>query len=173
MEISDQSSELAGVTFVPGTHIALVGDGTSSTTHTNITVSQAQDYTAQVIGAASGNTVTPGTKTQAGAGVTPSGSTVNTITYLTGIQTDAYGNVVNGSVKAETLTLVDTHNTAEAVVGASVDNGVATVSIDVANSDGTTTNAESFSLHSETLTISEGAANTTNEIHAELLWGSF
>ena len=166
---------IAGFNIVPGVasgdtgatdgHITVTGS--VSGTMATIKVAQAQDYTAQKIGTANNtDTVTPTTVSQT------ANSSSGTITYLTGIQTDAYGNIVDGSIKAETLTLVDTHNLVESIsttVADDATNGGKKVTIGASQSDGDTIASGNFTLRSDNITIS----NSSNVITANLEWGTF
>ena len=161
IEIDDQAGELAGATFAAGTHMSVTGtaDGTSDT-HTTITIAQAQDYTAQTVSGSSSAV------TQASAG-----ATATQVTYVTGIQTDAYGNVVNNSITTQTLTLTDTHNRLSDLEATVTSSGnVSTITIDANDTDGSTITGATFSIGSNNLTITD---DTNGNITANLEWGSF
>lgn len=166
IEINDHNTELGGMTIAAGTHIGV--SGSASGNHVTVTVAQAQDYTAQKLSAAgTGDTITPTTVTQASAGETPTA-----VTVLTGIETDAYGNVVNGSITAKTVTLTDTHNyLSDMEVTGSASNNNATITMTVNDHDNHNATG-TFSLKSSSLTITTDSTNS-NEIIANLVWGTF
>lgn len=163
IEVHDGAGELTGATFVPGTHISLSGDANgTSDTHTNITIAQAADYTAQ--------TVTGSTTAITQTGADNTGSKTTDITYISGIATDTYGNVVNSSVKTQTVTLIDTHNhLTEIDTSVSASGNVATVTIGATDEDQSTITDGTFSIGSSNLTIT----NSGTAITANLEWGTF
>lgn len=136
--------------------------GVKDGNHTTITI--AQDTTGYTALDMSGAT-TP--VTQAGQGETPT-----TVTYVTGLDVDAYGNVVAGSVTTQQLTLTDTHNylTDMEVTGSASGNN-ATITMRVNDHDNHSATG-TIGLSSSSLTITTDSTDS-NKIIANLEWGSF
>lgn len=160
IEVNDNGNEMGGMSLAAGAHMAVTGvkDGN----HTTITI--AQDTTGYTALDMSGAT-TP--VTQAGQGETPT-----TVTYVTGLDVDAYGNVVAGSVTTQQLTLTDTHNylTDMEVTGSASGNN-ATITMRVNDHDNHSATG-TIGLSSSSLTITTDSTDS-NKIIANLEWGSF
>ena len=151
----------AGIKIAAGTHAA-VSHALSGNTITT-TVSQAQDYTAQDV---EGST----------ADVTQTRGSDTSFTAITAIETDAYGNVVDGSIKTKTFNVsggakVDTvtEQITHTVSGATVTTLVKDTASAVAKSG-------SYSVSSDNLTITNGTNDGTTasaNLKINLEWGSF
>ena len=168
IEITDSNNanaELAGFDLVAGTGIDL--SGSVDNKHTTITISQDDNYTAQHnndtgrVGASASN-------------VTQTAKNSATFTAVTEIETDAYGNVVDGSIKTQTFTVVDTHNTlseisVDAVVDSSSGVDTATFSIGASDSDSSSITSGNIVLKSRTIAMTE----SDDQVTMELVWGTF
>lgn len=161
--VKDQSGLIAGVAVASGTHVEVVG--TTSGKTTTFTVNQKADYTAQdVAGSAADVTLAAATKTPTSA----------EFTAVTEIETDAYGNVVNGSIKTKKLTVRDTHANISKVdtgvtVAASKDK--ATITTGVTDTD-TVSKTDTFALSSTSLEITS-VGTESKEAAINLVWGTF
>lgn len=160
IEINDNGSEIGGISLAAGAHMAVTGSKDGN--HTTITI--AQDTTGYTALDMSGATTAV---TQAGQGETPT-----TVTYVTGLDVDAYGNVVAGSVTTQQLTLTDTHNyLSDMEVTGSASGNNATITMTVNDHDNHSATG-TIGLRSSSLTITTDSTNS-NEIIANLEWGSF
>lgn len=142
----------------------------NSTTKTNvITVAQKQDYTAQTIAGSTSNVTLSKADTP---GNNDDGSTSASFTAVTAIQTDAYGNVVNGSIQTKQFTVVDSHaNINQVSNSTSVNNNLATITTTVSDTD-TVSKSGNFKLGTNgTIAITQNA--TAGRVDIDLVWGTF
>ena len=152
--------------------IAITGDATSHISATStvgannslaVVISQLADYTAQTVAGSAAN-------------VTQQDNTNATFTAITEIQTDAYGNVVDGSIKTATFTVKDTHANISNVKIETETATTNTINIKTTVTDSDlTSRTGSFKLTSNNLTISQqtGASGNPDTVTVDLLWGSF
>ena len=161
--VKDQSGLIAGIAVADGTHIDVVG--TTSGKTTTFTINQKADYTAQdVAGSTADVTLAAATKTPTSA----------EFTAVTEIETDAYGNVVNGSIKTKKLTVRDTHaNISQVATGVTVaaSKDKATITTGVTDTD-TVTKTDTFALSSTSLEITS-VGTESKEAAINLVWGTF
>lgn len=163
LAIEDNSIELGSLSLVAGDKIAITS--TASNGGLVTTIGQASDYTAQTV---AGYTTA----------VTQTDHESVTFDVLTGITTDVYGNVVNGSVKSASITIKDTHaNIEEVNINASDVSGetnTVQISTEVVDSDNVG-KQHSFKLASQNLTVSSQQGSSTNPdtVSINLEWGSF
>ena len=95
-------------------------------------------------------------------------------TAVTEIETDAYGNVVNGSIKTKKLTVRDTHaNISQVVTGVEVADtkDKATITTGVTDTD-TVSKTDTFALSSTSLEITS-VGSGSKEAAINLVWGTF
>ena len=149
----------AYIKVAAGTHTAVSHSASGSVITT--TVGQAADYTAQTAtGSASDVSLTPATSNTA---------TSAEFTAVTGIETDVYGNVVNGSVKTAKFTVKDSHANINSVSQtSSVSNNVATITTTVADTDAVSKSG-TMTLTSDNLTLTASGSQTK----LNLEWGTF
>ena len=149
----------AYIKVAAGTHTAVSHSASGSVITT--TVGQAADYTAQTAtGSASDVSLTPATSNTA---------TSAEFTAVTGIETDAYGNVVNGSVKTAKFTVKDSHANINSVSQtSSVSNNIATITTTVADTDAVSKSG-TMTLTSDNLTLTASGSQTK----LNLEWGTF
>ena len=161
--VKDQSGLIAGIAVADGTHIDVVGTTNGKTT--TFTINQKADYTAQdVAGSTADVTLAAATKTPTSA----------EFTAVTEIETDAYGNVVNGSIKTKKLTVRDTHaNISQVATGVEVAStkDKATITTGVTDTD-TVSKTDTFALSSTSLEITSVGAES-KEAAINLVWGTF
>lgn len=161
-DINDNGTSIGGLTFAAGTHAAVTAVASNSNKDLTVTIGQATDYTAQT---ATGTT----TATSLDAASAPATPTTATFTAVTGIQTDTYGNVVDGSITTAQLTVTDSHANIDSVTNTvSTTNNVATVTTTVIDTD-TASDNDSFSITSGNFTV----ASANKQISISLEWGSF
>lgn len=165
IDVKDNGVSLGSLALTAGTKMTITSTKTGTALVT--TIDQKQDYTAQ-------------TATGSATNVTQVEHTDATFTAVTGIATDAYGNVVNGSVKTATFTVKDTHANVNAVtINATkqTDNGdVQSVNIETKVEDTDNTHKEhSYKLASASLSMSvtQGSGTNPDTIAVNLEWGSF
>lgn len=161
--VKDQSGLIAGIAVADGTHIDVVGTTNGKTT--TFTINQKADYTAQDV---AGSTVDV---TLAAATKTPTSAE---FTAVTEIETDAYGNVVNGSIKTKKLTVRDTHaNISGVTTGVTVTDAKdkATITTGVTDTD-TVSKSDTFALSSTSLEITS-VGSGSKEAAINLVWGTF
>lgn len=159
VQVNDQAGELAGLTLASGAHMAVTGSVSGK--HTTITI--AQDTTGYTALDMSGATTAV---TQGGYGETPT-----QVTYVTGLDVDAYGNVVANSVTTQTLTLTDTHNKIDSFTSAvtATDTDNANIALTIADHDGNQNKVANIGVVSDSLDLSV----SSGKLSAELVWGSF
>lgn len=161
--VKDQSGLIAGVAVASGTHVDVVG--TTNGKLTTFTVNQKADYTAQdVAGSTADVTLAAATETPTSA----------EFTAVTEIETDAYGNVVNGSIKTKKLTVRDTHaNISQVATGIEVAStkDKATITTGVTDTD-TVSKTDTFALSSTSLEITS-VGTESKEAAINLVWGTF
>ena len=161
--VKDQSGLIAGVAVASGTHVEVVG--TTSGKTTTFTINQKADYAAQdVAGSTADVTLAAATKTPTSA----------EFTAVTEIETDAYGNVVNGSIKTKKLTVRDTHaNISNVSTGVEVAStkDKATITTGVTDTD-TVSKTDTFALSSTSLEITS-VGTESKEAAINLVWGTF
>lgn len=161
--VKDQSGLIAGVAVADGTHIDVVG--TTSGKTTTFTINQKADYTAQNVAGSTADV------TLAAAGKTPTSAE---FTAVTEIQTDAYGNVIDGSIKTKKLTVRDTHaNISMVTSGVEVAStkDKATITTGVTDTD-TVSKSDTFALSSTSLEIT-AVGTASKEAAINLVWGTF
>lgn len=114
-----------------------------------------------------GNTTTAGST----ADVAQTAQSSKEFTAITSLTYDKYGHVQSASTQK--LTVVDTHNdvtdvaiAAQAVTGSTTD---ATIGINVKTADTTAGVSDTFTVHSDSLTVGASSGNLT----LNLTWGSF
>ena len=162
--IKDQSGLIAGIQIADGTHVDVVG--TTNGKLTTFTVNQKADYTAQNV---TGSTADV---TLAAANSTPTSAE---FTAITEIKTDAYGNVIDDSIKTKKITVKDTHANIS-----NVTNGIAvtdtkdkvTITTAVTDTDIVSKN-DNFALSSTSLEITKIGAADSKEAAINLVWGTF
>ena len=159
--ISDGTNNgAAGIKVAAGTHIAATHalNGNVITT----TVAQAADYTAQDV---EGST----------AGVTQTQGSDASFTAVTAIETDAYGNVVNGSIKTQQFTVKGGSKIDSVVEQVTHDSTGASVKTIVSGNASDTANG-TFKVISDNLTITNGTntgSTSTTNVKINLEWGTF
>ena len=158
---------LAGITINGGNHITATGSVSGKVN--TITIDQTADYTAQnTTGMTSTNDVT---HSRATGTTNPSTAT---FTAVTGLQTDAYGNVVDGSVKVSTLTVTDSHaNISSVTPSVTVDNNKATVKYTVGDSDNKSANGSFYLDTTGSVSITKGSVSGEQTVVIDVVWGSF
>lgn len=162
LSVKDGNIEIGGINIAAGTHITATGSYTDGDTSTTITIAQKDDYTAQNVAGSADNV------TQSAGGQSAGTATFEAITA---IQTDVYGNVVNGSIQKKQFTVTDTHNKLEEIeISGSATNNVATITVGASDADRNTITSGSFSIGSDNLTITSTSAGA---ITANLEWGTF
>lgn len=164
--VTDNGTEIVGLTVAAGAKMAVTGTLDNSGKHTTITVAQSTDgYTART---GAGGT---GTVTQVAASGTTSSSVVDSISYVTDLSVDAYGNVTG--VTTQTLNLTDTHNYLQDIeVTGTSNNNIATMTIGGTNNDGSTLNSGTLVVKSNDLSVTTGGTGG-NEVTINMVWGSF
>lgn len=158
--------QVAKMQLTAGNGISL-SRSTASGTTSNVIIDQDASYTTATMSGGTGNV------TQLGAGEDAAAGKVSTITYVTGFNVDAYGNVggpSSNSITTQTLTLKDTHNLVTATTtNVATSNNTTTVTIGAQQSDGDSIVTSGFSLHSDNITISSSGTAIT----ANFEWGEF
>ena len=150
----------AGIKVAAGTHIAATHALSGNTITT--TVAQAQDYTAQDVEGSTGN-------------VTQTLGSDATFTAITAIETDAYGNVVDGSIKTQTFSVKGGAKINTVVDQVKHDSTGAEVKTIVSDTSGASANG-TFKMVSDNLTITNGTndgTTATTNVKVNLEWGTF
>lgn len=166
--INDQTTHiLAGITINGGNHISTSGSVSGQVN--TITVNQAADYTAQN---------TTGMTTTGDVALNRATGSVNPqsvdFVAITGIQTDTYGNVVDGSIKTSKLTVVDSHaNITSVTPNVSVTNNKATVKYTVGDSDNKSANGSFYLDTTGSVSITKGSVSGEQTVVIDVVWGSF
>lgn len=161
--VKDQSGLIAGIAVADGTHIDVVG--TTSGKTTTFTINQKADYTAQDVAGSTADV------TLAAATNKPTSAEFIAVTE---IETDAYGNVVDGSIKTKKFTVRDTHaNISQVTTGIEVAStkDKATITTGVTDTD-TVSKTDTFALSSTSLEITSVGAES-KEAAINLVWGTF
>lgn len=161
--VKDQSGLIAGIAVADGTHIDVVG--TTSGKTTTFTINQKADYTAQDVAGSTADV------TLAAATNKPTSAEFIAVTE---IETDAYGNVVDGSIKTKKFTVRDTHaNISQVATGIEVAStkDKATITTGVTDTD-TVSKTDTFALSSTSLEITSVGAES-KEAAINLVWGTF
>lgn len=154
--ITDNNVSIGGIAISSDNHITTTGSVSNGVN--TITIEQSADYTAQT---ASGSA----------ANVTQSEEETKTFTAVTAIQTDAFGNVVDGSIQTKTLTVTDTHShPADVVAQVSSSNNNATVGITVTDTDAQQSTTGEFHI---TTTGSVAVTTTSDTVNLDIVWGTF
>lgn len=151
----------AGFSLIDGTHTNVTFTKSGDTV-TGI-VSQAADYTAQNVVGSNTN-------------VTQSEGTEATFTAITAIQTDAYGNVVDGSIQTKTFTVSGGPTIQSVTEGVTHTNSGATVTTSVKDTGSAVGKTASIAVISDNLTITNNSATgatATTDLKINLEWGSF
>lgn len=162
--VKDQSGLIAGIAVADGTHIDVVG--TTSGKTTTFTINQKADYTAQDVAGSTADV------TLAAASKTPTSAEFIAVTE---IETDAYGNVVDGSIKTKKFTVRDTHANISNVahnIEVTTTKDKATIGTGVTDTD-SVTKTDSFALSSTSLEITKVGAADSKEAAINLVWGTF
>lgn len=166
--INEQATTvLAGITINGGNHIT--ASGSVSGKVNTITIDQTADYTAQnTTGMTTTNDVS---HSRATGSVNPSTAE---FTAVTAIQTDAYGNVVDGSIKTSKFTVTDSHANITAVTpSVTVDNNKATVKYTVGDSDNKSANGSFYLDTTGSVSITKGSVSGEQTVVIDVVWGSF
>ena len=153
----------AGIKVAAGTHVAVTH--TEANGIVTSTVGQAADYTAQTAtGSAAAVTQTAASSNTA---------TTNTFTAVTAISTDAYGNVVDGSIQTQTLTVTDSHaNISSVETGVSTAASGVDVEIQVTDTDNVTQDG-SFNISSDNSCLAVTKGVGASDVVLTLNWGTF
>lgn len=166
LTISDNGIVQGGIDFTAGTESdnkqrISVSSSQSGSIRT-VTIGQNAAYTAQ-----NSANVTPSTASLSPAG--PSDTSLP-FTVVTGIQTDAYGNVVDSSITTKTITVVDTHAHPDDVdISVTSSNNLATATITVTDDD-TQSAAGDLKV---TTTGSVQVTGSNDTITLDIVWGTF
>lgn len=155
--------DTAGIKVAAGTHVAVTHAAANGIITS--TVAQAADYTAQ--------TATGSAAAVSQTAASSNTATTNTFTAVTEIATDAYGNVVDGSIKTQTLTVTDSHANINSVeTGVTTVTGGVDVEIQVADTDNVSQSG-SFNISSDNscLAVTKGAG--ASDVVLTLNWGTF
>lgn len=155
-----------------GGHITVNHAVAPGTKNLTTSISQSNDYTAQNISSPAnvGN--------MSGAG--SNGDSTYSITAVTGLETDAYGNVV--SAGTTTYQVIDTHNYLDSLTTIpTVNNNVVTITTQADDHDGNSKNgvymisSENLTFGTTSTTVTDGNNNSVQvpTLAMNLDWGSF
>ena len=172
VSVSDQVDG-ASIKVDAGTHMAVSHAVASGTKNLTTTVSQSADYAAQAYTIQTNPTITPNITPTAATNMTgagANGASTYTITAVTGLATDAYGNVIDNSVEVTTYQVTDTHNAIQSFSAVpTVTSNTATITTSITDSDGNSIPSATYSISSDTLTLTASSGT----LNVDLDWGSF
>lgn len=153
----------AGIKVAAGTHVAVTHAEANGIITS--TVAQAADYTAQ--------TATGSAAAVSQTAASSNTATTNTFTAVTEIATDTYGNVVDGSIKTQTLTVTDSHANINSVeTGVTTVTGGVDVEIQVADTDNVSQSG-SFNISSDNSCLAVTKGTGASDVVLTLNWGTF